>query len=69
MSFSITYTDSLAFTRSHAKPMAAKVATDLKRMQRFYDQPPLMPATPSIPRWPRQLNKKQENRYLFESKE
>ena len=39
MSFSITYTDSLAFTRSHAKPMAAKVATDLKRMQRFYDQP------------------------------
>ena len=39
MSFSITYADTIAFTRTHAKHMAAKVATDLKRMQRFYDQP------------------------------
>ena len=39
MSFSITYTDSIAFTRTHARHMAVKVATDLKRMQRFYGQP------------------------------
>ena len=39
MSFSYTYADTISFTRTHAKHMAAKVATDLKRMQRFYGQP------------------------------
>ena len=39
MSYSFSYTDTLTFTRTHAKHMAAKVATDLKRMQRFYDRP------------------------------
>ena len=39
MTSSLSYTDTLTFTRTHAKHMAAKVATDLKRMQRFYDCP------------------------------
>lgn len=39
MSYSLSYTDTQTFTRAHAKHMAAKVATDLKRMQRFYERP------------------------------
>lgn len=39
MTSSFSYTDTLTFTRTHAKHMAAKVATDLKRMQRFYGRP------------------------------
>ncbi len=36
-SYSVTSTDT--FTLTHAKHMAAKVATDLKRMQRLYGYP------------------------------
>jgi Bacterial HORMA domain family 1 len=36
MSYSFSYTESSTFTVTHARHMAAKVATDLKRMQRFY---------------------------------
>src|ERR1044071_4342427 len=36
---SYSYTESTTFTITHAKHMAAKIATDLKRMQRFYGQP------------------------------
>jgi hypothetical protein len=39
MSYSYSYTDSSTFTVTHARHMAAKVATDLKRMQRFYGSP------------------------------
>jgi len=39
MSYSYTYSDTKTFTITHAKHLAAKVATDLKRMQRFYDAP------------------------------
>lgn len=39
MSLSHTFTDSATFTVTHARHMAAKVATDLKRMQRFYGAP------------------------------
>ena len=39
MSYSTTFTEVLTFTVVHARHMAAKVATDLKRMQRFYDLP------------------------------
>jgi hypothetical protein len=39
MSYSITTTDSITFTESHARHMAAKVSADLKRMQRFYSYP------------------------------
>lgn len=39
MSSSYSYTESTTFTVTHARHMAAKVATDLKRMQRFYGQP------------------------------
>jgi hypothetical protein len=39
MSDSYTYTESVTFTVTHARHMAAKVATDLKRMQRFYGKP------------------------------
>ena len=31
MTSSFSYTDTLTFTRTHAKHIAAKVATDLKR--------------------------------------
>src|SRR5687768_14391904 len=34
-----TTTDSVTFTLTHARHISAKVATDLKRMQRFYGQP------------------------------
>ena len=34
-----TDTDTATFTVTHARHLAAKVATDLKRMQRFYGQP------------------------------
>ena len=39
MSYSYTSAETSTFTRTHAKHMAAKVATDLKRMQRFYGRP------------------------------
>lgn len=39
MSNSYTYTDSITFTLTHAKHIAAKVATDLKRLQRLYGEP------------------------------
>lgn len=38
-SFSTTISSSNTFTLTHAKHMAAKVATDLLRMQRFYGRP------------------------------
>lgn len=39
MSTSFTISEATTFTLTHAKYMAAKVATDLKRMQRFYGAP------------------------------
>jgi hypothetical protein len=39
MSYSFTNSESQTFTVTHAKHLAAKVATDLKRMQRFYNYP------------------------------
>ena len=39
MSYSFTFTASSAFTVTHARHMAAKVATDLMRMRRFYGSP------------------------------
>jgi hypothetical protein len=39
MSSSYTVSDVFTFTLTNAKHMAAKVATDLKRMQRFYGFP------------------------------
>lgn len=39
MNSSYTTTESATFTITHANYIAAKVATDLKRMQRFYEQP------------------------------
>lgn len=39
MSYSNTITETKTFTATHAKHIAAKVATDLKRIQRFYDSP------------------------------
>lgn len=39
MSSTFTITESTSFTVTHARHMAAKVATDLKRMQRFYGKP------------------------------
>ena len=39
MSYSYTLTETTAFTRTHAIHIAAKIATDLKRMQRLYGFP------------------------------
>lgn len=39
MTSSFTISESNTFTVTHARHMAAKVATDLKRMQRFYGYP------------------------------
>jgi hypothetical protein len=39
MSYSYTATEAKTFTVTHARHLAAKVATDLKRMQRFYGSP------------------------------
>ena len=39
MYYSSTFTESSTFTVTHARHMAAKVATDLVRMQRFYSSP------------------------------
>ena len=39
MSYSYSLSESATFTVTHARDMAAKVATDLKRMQRFYRFP------------------------------
>ncbi len=36
---SFTFTESTTFTITHARHMAAKIAADLKRMQRFYGRP------------------------------
>lgn len=39
MSYSFTISETTTFTVTHARHMAAKVATDLKRLQRFYSAP------------------------------
>jgi len=39
MSYSYTVSETTTFTVTHARHMAAKVATDLKRMQRLYGPP------------------------------
>lgn len=39
MSYSYTTSQTETFTVTHARHIAAKVATDLKRMQRFYGKP------------------------------
>ncbi|NML17055.1 HORMA-1 domain-containing protein [Azohydromonas caseinilytica] len=39
MSYSFTATEAATFTVVHARHLAAKVKTDLKRMQRLYDKP------------------------------
>ena len=39
MTYAFTITETQTFTVTHAKHIASKVATDLKRMQRFYGQP------------------------------
>jgi len=39
MSYSYTESGSVSFTLTHAKHLAAKVATDLKRVQRLYGSP------------------------------
>ena len=39
MSTSFSYTESTTFTIAHARHIASKVATDLKRFQRFYCTP------------------------------
>ncbi|HCY55662.1 MAG TPA: hypothetical protein DF715_09095 [Oceanicaulis sp.] len=39
MSASFTVTEAKTFTVTHARHMAAKVATDLKRLQRLYGKP------------------------------
>lgn len=39
MSHSFTLSETQSFTVTHARHMAAKVATDLKRMQRLYGSP------------------------------
>lgn len=39
MSYSYTLSETQSFTVTHARHMAAKVATDLKRMQRLYGSP------------------------------
>ena len=39
MTHSYSVTNTMTFTRTHAVHIAAKVATDLKRMQRFYGKP------------------------------
>lgn len=36
---SYSYTESMTFTVTHARHMAAKIATDLKRIQRLYGEP------------------------------
>ena len=38
MSYSITATETRTFTLTHARHLAAKVATDLKRLQRLYGE-------------------------------
>ena len=40
MSFSETYADSITFTVTHARHIGAKVATDLRRIQRLYNGQP-----------------------------
>jgi hypothetical protein len=40
MSYSYTLSETTTFTLTHAKHIAAKVATDLKRIQRFYGSIP-----------------------------
>ena len=39
MSYSYTTSTTTSFTATHARHIAAKVATDLKRLQRFYGEP------------------------------
>lgn len=39
MSYSFTATETKTFTLTHARHLAAKVATDLKRLQRLYSEP------------------------------
>src|SRR5262245_7309483 len=39
MSYTYTLSDTITFTLTHARHLAAKIATDLKRLQRLYGEP------------------------------
>ena len=39
MTYSYTSTETSTFTKTHAKYIAMKIVTDLKRVQRFYGTP------------------------------
>ena len=39
MTYSYSFSETSTFSQTHARHMAAKVAADLKRMQRFYGSP------------------------------
>ena len=51
MTTTFTFSEATTFTVTHARHMAAKVATDLKRMQRFYGAP----SDSAIERYEREL--------------
>jgi len=57
-SFSVT--NAVTFTATHARHLAAKVSTDLKRMQRLYGQP----ADTSIAEWEEELVELLKSGYL-----
>ena len=51
MTTSYTFSDTATFTVTHARHIAAKVATDLKRLQRFYG----LPSDQSIEKYEREV--------------
>jgi hypothetical protein len=60
MSYSYTQTEVRSFTETDAKHIASKVATDLKRMQRFYGAP----SDASINAYEKELIELLKNGYL-----
>ncbi|PZV37070.1 hypothetical protein [Mesorhizobium kowhaii] len=60
MTQSFTFTDSVTFTVTHAQHIAAKVATDLKRVQRFYG----LPSDDSIAKYERELVPLLKGKYI-----
>ena len=64
MGYSYTSTESQTFTITHARHIASKVATDLKRLQRFYSHSPNSPSDLMIGKYETEIIELLKNGYL-----
>jgi hypothetical protein len=61
---SSSYTDNYTFSFTNAKYLASKIATDLKRIQRFYHDAPTVPSDIRISNFEEEVRELLRNGYL-----